>query len=152
MKRVIKTSVFPAGKSEVFSRLQKLKMLQYVAYPYATFAPVDGNNDMKWKAGRTLAFHFRLFGLIPFGIHEIKVIRFGIEEGIFTIERNRHVPVWNHEIILEELPDGNCRYTDIVDIDAGRKTFFVCLWAKRFYAHRQRKWVRMLGGAGKNRR
>ena len=37
---VIKTSIFPASKDEVFNKLQKLKLLQYIAWPYATFTPV----------------------------------------------------------------------------------------------------------------
>ncbi|WP_196810205.1 hypothetical protein [Butyrivibrio sp. WCD3002] len=37
---VIKTSIFPASKEEVFNKLQKLKLLQYIAWPYATFTPV----------------------------------------------------------------------------------------------------------------
>lgn len=32
-------------------------------------------------------------------------------------------------------------------IHAGWKTVFVWLWAKMFYAHRQRKWIRLLGGS-----
>ena len=42
MKTVKKTSIFPASKKKVFSRLLKLKTLQYIAYPYATFTPMDG--------------------------------------------------------------------------------------------------------------
>ena len=30
---VIKTSIFPASKEEVFNKLQKLKLLQYIAWP-----------------------------------------------------------------------------------------------------------------------
>lgn len=99
---------------------------------------------MKWEAGSTPRFHFRLFGFIPLGIHTINVIRFSLEEGMYTHEENKFVPVWNHEIILEELPDGKCRYTDIVEIYAGWKTVFVALWANCFYAHRQKKWIKLL--------
>ena len=34
--------------------------------------------------------------------------------------------------------------TDRVEIHAGWKTVFVWLWANAFYAHRQRKWIRLL--------
>ena len=46
MKTVKKTSIFPASKKKVFSRLLKLKTLQYVAYPYATFTPMHGTDCM----------------------------------------------------------------------------------------------------------
>ena len=124
--------------------LLQLKTLQYIASPYATFTPLNGSDSMLWEVGSTSHFKFRLFGFIPFGTHTINVIRFGLEEGIYTHEGNKHVPTWNHEIILEELPGNRCRYTDKVDIDAGWKTIFIYLWAKCFYAHRQKKWIKLL--------
>lgn len=139
-----KSSVFPAERAAVFARLQRLKTLQHIAYPMATFQPVDGNEELIWEPGTASSFAFRLFGVIPFGVHTIKVLRFGLEEGILTQESNKHVPVWNHEIVLEQTAENTTRYTDIVEIDAGWKTLFVYLWAHCFYAHRQRRWRWML--------
>ncbi len=143
--RVIsKTSIFPASKQVVFGKIQKLSTLQYIAFPYATFKEVCGNEDLIWKSGQTFKFKLRLFGIIPLGIHSISVIDFDEERGIYTIEGNRHVPVWNHRIILESINHTSVRYTDEVEIGAGWKTPFVFLWAKMFYAHRQRKWIKLL--------
>lgn len=144
MMRVRKSSVFSASKKDIFVRLQELKTLQYIAAPYAAFEPIDGENDMVWKEGAVCSFRFRLFGIIPFGVHTINVKKFGLEEGIFTEESNTHVPVWNHAIMLEEINENTTRYTDCVDIDAGWKTPFVYLWAVCFYSHRQRKWKRLI--------
>lgn len=141
---VRKSSVFPDSTEEIFSKLQKLKTLQYIAYPYATFEPVNGKDELIWEKDTVSSFRFKLFGLISFGVHTIKVVRFGLEEGILTHESNKHVPVWNHIITLEEIDANNTKYTDIVEIDAGWKTVFVYLWAKCFYAHRQRKWKQLL--------
>ena len=143
MMNVTRSSIFPASCEEVFGCLQKLETLQRVAWPYATFEPV-GEDAGVWKPGDVSSYRFRLCGLIPFGTHTIRVIRFGIDEGIYTHEGNEHVPTWNHRIDLEPLTDGSCRYTDCVDIDAGWKTPFIWLWAQTFYAHRQRAWVRFL--------
>jgi hypothetical protein len=144
MLTVKKSSVFPAAKDEIFRRLQKLKTLQYIAHPYATFKSVDDTEELTWQEDSAFAFHFKLFALIPFGVHTIKVIQFDIEKGIYTQEGNKHVPVWNHKIILEKIDEKNTKYTDIVEIQAGWKTLFVYLWANCFYAHRQRKWKRLL--------
>lgn len=38
--------IFPATEKEIFKKLQRLKTLQYIAYPIATFIPVDGNNNL----------------------------------------------------------------------------------------------------------
>lgn len=140
---VIRSSVFPASKERVFKNLKKLKLLQYIAWPYATFTPV-GEEKKVWKAGDTSAYRFALFGVIPFGTHKIRVISFDMDDGIFTHESNEHVPVWNHRIILKEISKNRCLYTDIVEIDAGLKTIFIYIWALSFYSHRQRKWIRLL--------
>ena len=144
MLTVKKSSVFPAAKDEIFRRLQKLKTLQLIAHPYATFKSVDDTEELTWEEDSAFAFHFKLFALIPFGVHTIKVIQFDIEKGIYTQEGNKHVPVWNHKIILEKIDENTTKYTDIVEIQAGWKTLFVYLWANCFYAHRQRKWKRLL--------
>lgn len=105
---------------------------------------MNGDDKLVWSAGTVSSFKFKLFGWIPFGVHAIKVIRFGLEEGILTSETNKHVAVWNHEITLEKLDENTTRYTDIVEIDAGWKTVLVYLWAVCFYKHRQKKWIKLL--------
>ena len=140
---LIKTSIFPASKEIVFGKLQRLELLQHIAKPYATFTPI-GERISVWESGKSTAYKFKLFGIIPFGLHTINVLSFDLEDGVYTHEGNVHVPVWNHRIVLYGLPDNRCLYTDIVKIDAGWKTLFVYLWAKCFYAHRQRKWIKLL--------
>lgn len=143
---VQKTTLFPASKETVFSRLQQLETLQHIAKPYATFEPVGEVSNI-WTVGSTSSYRFRLFGLIPFGTHTIRIVRFD-PDGVSSREGNEHVPVWNHDISLEAADSDHTRYTDRVEIQAGWKTFFVWLWANVFYAHRQRRWVRMLKTEG----
>ena len=140
--KVTKTSVFPASREKVFEELQKLETLQYIARPYASFEPV-GETDGVWKIGVTSAYRFRLFGFIPFGFHHIHVIRMG-ESGISSMEGNLHVRVWNHDITLTALDADHTKYTDEVTIRAGWKTPFIWLWANAFYAHRQKRWKKLL--------
>ena len=139
---VRRTSIFPANRQVVFLKLQKLATLQYIAAPYAMFDPI-GDAAAVWTAGSTASYRFRLFGVIPFGTHTIRILRFS-QDGVSSREGNEHVPVWNHEIRLKVLDEMRTEYTDTVEIYAGWKTFFVWLWANAFYAHRQRKWIRML--------
>ena len=141
---VRRTSVFPAKRDEVFARLQRLETLQFIAAPYASFTPVSGGDDFQWRAGGVSAYRFRLFGLVPFGTHTIRIERFD-KDIIRSREGNAHVPVWNHRIALRDLGT-ETEYTDEVEIRAGWKTFFIWLSAKAFYAHRQRKWIRLLRG------
>ncbi len=141
---VQKTSVFPASRKTVFENLQKPETLQYIASPFATFEPV-GDAASLWVEGEEASYRFRLFGMIPFGTHTIRIIRFS-PDGISSREGNKHVPIWNHDITLVNLDDGHTQYTDRVEIHAGWKTAIVWLWACLFYAHRQRKWIRLLRG------
>ena len=134
---VERTSVFPADRDAVFQKLRQLGTLQAVAAPYATFEPVQ-DAATAWAVGGTSAYRFRLFGVIPFGMHTIHIVRFD-PDGISSREGNEHVPVWNHDIKLRPLDDSHTEYTDRVEIHAGWKTPFVWLWAEAFYAHRQRK-------------
>jgi len=46
---------------------------------------------------------------------------------------------WDHRIVLR--PDGGrTHYSDQVRLDAGWLTPIILPWARRFYAHRQRRW------------
>lgn len=139
---VQKTSVFPASRDVVFQKLQRLETLQTIAKPYAAFEPVDSTADV-WTVGGKSSYRLRLFGFIPFGTHTIRILRFDPEK-ISSREGNRHVPVWNHDILFFPIDENHTEYTDRVEIKAGWKTIFIWLWAKAFYAHRQRKWIRLL--------
>ena len=139
---VQKTSLFPASKETVFRKLQQLETLQTIAKPYASFEPI-GEATSTWVVGSASAYRLRLFGAIPFGTHTIHIVRFD-PESISSREGNEHVPVWNHDISLKAVDTKHTRYTDRVEIQAGWKTVFIWLWANAFYAHRQRKWIRLL--------
>ena len=139
---VQKTSLFPASKETVFRKLQQLETLQMIAKPYASFEPI-GETVSTWMIGSMSSYRFRLFGVVPIGTHTIHIVRFD-PDGISSYEGNEHVPVWNHDITLKPVDAKHTRYTDRVEIQAGWKTVFIWLWANAFYAHRQRKWMRLL--------
>jgi len=144
-RTVMKTSIFPSPKEVVFKRIKELSTLQYVAAPFASFAPLNVGMSSVWRENEDFAFRFKLFCVLPFGVHRIRVVE--LDEALHTIyteETNAHVPTWNHRITLKATEAGETQYTDEVEIDAGWKTPLVCLWAKCFYAHRQKKWLKLL--------
>jgi hypothetical protein len=143
-RTVTVASKFPASIDEIWEQLQKLATLQYIASPYANFCPV-GNTELTWKEGGFFEFDLKLFSFIPMGIHTIKILQFDKSAlSIYTIESNKHVPVWNHRISLNRISDELTHYVDEVEISAGWKTPFVFIWSKAFYKHRQKKWLRLL--------
>ena len=139
---VQKTTLLPASKETVFRKLQQLETLQTIAKPCASFEPI-GEAISTWVVGSTSVYRLRLFGVIPYGTHTIHILRFD-PDGISSLEGNEHVPVWNHDISLKAVDTKHTRYTDRVEIQAGWKTVFIWLWANAFYAHRQRKWIKLL--------
>lgn len=142
-KTMMRFCILPADSEIIWEKLKEMKTLQYIAFPYAVFKPAE-HTGMRWQAGQTSRFYFRLFGLIPLGIHTITIKTFDAEtKTIISQEHNRFVPRWEHTICLKK-QSGGTRYTDEVTIAAGWKTPFVFLWAKAFYAHRQKKWLRLL--------
>ncbi len=141
---VRESKIFPASKDKVYEILKNFDILKKITYPYISFEPINNSEDLEWKVGETFVFKAKLLTVIPFGTHTIHVLEFDKDKRIYTNEVNTYVPVWNHEVRLEELADGATKYIDIVEIYAGWKTVFVYAWAKLFYRHRQRKWVRIL--------
>ena len=144
-KKISVSSNFPATPDEVWSRLTEIKTLQYIASPYAYFSPLDSDNEFAWREGMSAQFRLRVFGFVPLGLHTINMIKFSKENYcILSNEKNASVPIWNHTIILKPIGDGTTHYEDIVEIEAGWKTRIVCIWAKMFYQHRQKKWLKLL--------
>lgn len=142
---VIKSSVFISDTGKIWEKLQQLTTLQYIAAPHVTFVLEDKCANPVWKSGETYRFRLKLFGVIPLGVHTIRILT--IDQNRFVIitsEDNPFVPVWNHRIELKKIDDRCTRYTDEVEIDAGWKTPIVYLWAKMFYAHRQKRWTDLL--------
>ena len=137
-------TILPASIDTIWENLQQIKTLQYIAAPYAYFKSV-GNRGMEWKEGEISQFYLKVFGFLPLGVHTIKVVKLNRKTlEIFTNESNRHVPVWNHRILLKEINDNSSHYIDEIEIGAGWKTHFIVLWSLLFYKHRQRKWIRLL--------
>ena len=146
-RTVTVSSILPASADRIWDRLMRLETLQYIAAPYAAFAPVDQDRGLVWKEGETTRFRLHLFGFVPLGLHTIHVCRFDRETyRVYTEENSRALPVWNHSISIVPLGEGKARYTDEVTIGAGFMTGVVSLWGRLFFRHRQRKWKRLLSG------
>ncbi|MDI9498400.1 MAG: hypothetical protein QM270_07955 [Bacillota bacterium] len=143
-KRIVRSSIFPAGRERVFRQLLRLELLQTVAAPLASFTPVAAGQPGEWVAGKSYRFRLRIFMLLPVGIHHIHILSLSEDGGIHSREHNRLVQNWEHWIRLEEIDADSCRYTDVVTISAGWKTALIALWARLFYAHRQRRWQKLL--------
>ncbi|WP_375402516.1 hypothetical protein [uncultured Sphingomonas sp.] len=85
----------------------------------------------------------RLFGLVPIGEQWIVTSEPPAGPGRYLFRDNGRGGLasrWDHLITIETLEPARCRYTDIVEIEAGLLTPFVWSFARLFYTHRQRRW------------
>ncbi|WP_157392663.1 hypothetical protein [Nocardia terrae] len=81
------------------------------------------------------------FHLIPAYRHTIEVIE--VDESTSTIRTHEYggvITTWNHTLHVEPLSSDRCRYTDTVDIEAGRLTPLVAAVALAIYRYRHRRW------------
>lgn len=51
---------------------------------------------------------------------------------------------WNHTLHVESAGPGRCRYSDTIEIEAGRLTGVVTLVARGIFRYRHRRWHRLI--------
>lgn len=139
--RVFVESVLPCAAELVWDEVRRPELLREVARPLITFAPVDAAAfPDRWTEG-TVRCRMYLFGVIPLGVHTIRLERIdGERREIQSREHDRLVRRWDHLVRVREEPGGQTRYSDEIDIEAGWLTRPVWLFAQWFYRHRQRRW------------
>ncbi|MEZ4288623.1 MAG: hypothetical protein R3A47_10875 [Polyangiales bacterium] len=130
----------PQRPQWVWERVRRSETLEFITAPLMKFEPTSGRFPSVWTAGNYEA-QMRLFGVIPIGKQTIG-IEYPEGEAGWIVRDNGHgqlIKRWDHWIFIE--PEGEvARYTDRVDVSAGWLTPFVGLFARFFYAHRQRRW------------
>jgi len=125
------------------------RLLEYVTYPLAVFAPVDPPKfPIKWDEGKYFV-KIRLGGLIPFGQHciNISIPEADTARASYRIRDNGCGDViskWDHLISIRASQSGKTLYTDTVEIRAGLFTPFVWIYARIFYGYRQKRWRRLV--------
>jgi len=121
------------------------RLLLYVARPMVFFSPVDAAGfPASWAPG-THWVKLTLFGFVPFGRQAIVISLPAVDRGFAVRDAgySRLIRVWDHLITME--PDSRgVRYRDQVDIHAGLLTPLIWVFARFFYQHRQRRWLKLV--------
>lgn len=133
--------------SDAIRHARTTRMFEYVAAPWLRFEPLDPPAlPDEWSPGRYLV-RMKLFGRVALGTQWIR-IRAVEQRGdrllIHDEGTSERIPVWDHRIEIAPGADGRTRYCDRVAVEAGWHTPFVAWFAKRFFAHRQRRWRRLV--------
>jgi ligand-binding SRPBCC domain-containing protein len=129
---------------------------QFVARPFVEFVPVEKSGfPDRWIAG-DYRVRMDLFGLIPMGKQRIGISLDDSKagEGEYRLRDDGGsalISKWDHRITVRALDETRTCYRDEVEIRAGLLTPCVWLFARMFFAHRQRRWktfVAMNGPTG----
>ncbi|MGY1695442.1 MULTISPECIES: hypothetical protein [unclassified Geodermatophilus] len=135
-------SVERAGDEVMTSRL-----LRYVSWPLIVFdAVVPPELPATWKPGDHLV-RMRLFGVVPLGRQTIS-ISFPVAAPGQVLLRDdgsgQLLRRWDHLITIEPgSAPTRARYTDRIDVEAGRLTLVAWAWAHVLYRWRQHRWRRL---------
>jgi len=84
------------------------------------------------------------FGLLPVWRHTIELV--AVDASTMTMRSREHGGLlrrWDHTLHVEPLDESRARYSDRVDIEAGRLTRTVAWTAVLIYRYRQRRWRRL---------
>lgn len=106
---------------------------------------VQGDLPETLDEGESIDLRLKLLSAIPTNRHTIRIV--AIDDSTRTARTNEHggvLKTWNHTIHVEPLTETTCRYTDSIDIDAGALTPIALTIADAFFAHRQRRWHKLV--------
>lgn len=146
MKTVELETILPAETAVVWDHVLQPRMLQFVSKGRVTFRPIDPDRfPERWSDGRYRVQKY-LMGFLPIGWQDIGVELLPDQGEMHRMRDNGRgwlIPVWDHMIIVEPV-DGGTRYVDRAKIDAGILTPVVAAFTRRFYAHRQHRWRKLV--------
>jgi len=136
----------PASPDRIWEEVRRPELLTHVCHPILRFKPLDPAAFPEiWSVG-DFRVGLRLFGVIPLGWQMVS-IHFprgaGGEKQVRDKGHGFLIRVWDHLITLTPEGEGT-RYVDEVEIRAGLLTPIFWLFAKLFYAHRQRRWRKLV--------
>lgn len=145
MRKITRTTILPAPAEKVWALVQRPETLLYVARPLLSFTPLHGPFPETWEEG-DYEVAMRVLGVLPIGRQHVVIVHEPSGDGVWRIRDAGHgglAKVWDH-LITVEAQGAQTRYTDEVTIEAGWLTAPVAAFASVFYAHRQRRWRRLL--------
>ncbi len=147
MRRVELETSLPCSLGAAWEAVQQRTLLEYVTHPLLKIMPptLEASPNRFYEG----TFHMRLylFGFLPLGRHTIRVIKLDADSyELVTEESGTLLTGWNHRITLRTDPSGRTLYRDALELDAGRLTPVVWLFAEVFYRYRQARWRKLAPG------
>lgn len=121
------TSTFDCPPENIWGKLQDVDTLIEICKPKVSFKSIFEIPE-KWEKNIIYKFKLFVYGFIPVGIHEIRLVDVSeSKKEIQSEEHNSVVKVWNHFISVTEIDGNRTLYTDVVELNAGIFTYFTAL-------------------------
>lgn len=149
-RRVTRVSVLPLPADDVWLLMTRPATMLYVLRGLLDF-PMLKDRHQPIVEGESGTGWVRLFHLVPFARWTIHVHT--VDAGarlIATEERGATFRRWAHTLRAESIDATSCRYTDIIEVDAGPLTPAMVPVVDLIFWHRHRRWRRLARVCGQS--
>ena len=139
-------SLLPCSPARLALQLARPMLLNWVSWPMLHFVAISPPELPDRFTARRYLTRLLLGGRLSIGEHTLDLQQdpgTGSGQVWHDAGFSRLIKVWDHKIILQDF-HGMTRYTDVVEVHAGPLTPAAYLFAKAFYAHRQRRLRRLV--------
>jgi hypothetical protein len=137
-------TTLPTTADRVWTAMLSPVTFLYVCKGLFGFPALSGRSEPlrvgERGTGWLVAFH-----LIPAYRHTIEIVE--VNEATKTVRTHEHggmLKTWNHTLHVAPLGQNSCRYSDTIEIDAGRATVVVAAAAAGIFRYRQRRWHKLV--------
>ena len=144
MRTIHVETILPTSADRVWSAMLSPATFRYVCRGLLGFPALAGRTESLHPGERGTGWLFA-FHVIPAYRHTIEVVE--VDQASGTIRTHEHggvLKAWNHTLHVEPLAKHTCRYSDTVEIDAGRLTGAAAVIANGIYRYRHRRWRKLV--------
>jgi hypothetical protein len=141
--RVVRSSVLPLPADQVWLLMLRPATVLYVLHGLLDF-PILKNRRSPIVEGESGTGWVRLFHLVPFVRWSINVHTVDADARVIATEECGGIfRRWTHTLHVEPVDAVSCRYTDIVELEAGALTPVAVPVVDAIFWHRHRRWRRL---------
>lgn len=144
MQRIHVDTILPTDAERVWRAMKQIPTFLYVCRGLFGVPALAGRTE-PFGAGYHGSGWLFAFHVIPAYRHTIEVLE--VDDATCTIRTHEYGGVlksWDHTLHVEPGAEHTCRYSDTVEIDAGRWTGIVVVLARGIYAYRHRRWRKLV--------
>ena len=144
MRTIHHEIILPTAAERVWPAMLSPATFLFVCVGLLGLPALAGRSE-PFRAGESGTAWLFAFHIVPAYRHTIEIV--DVDAATFTVRTREHgglLGAWNHTLRVEAIDDTASRYSDTVDIDAGRATALVIPIANAIFRHRQRRWQKLV--------